>query len=289
LGKTSCFLWVGRDRSAARTTVGGAFPALALSIREVGASFPHGPRFRRPPYDPGQWDGPSPVLTLASRRSPSHTTRRLRADSHTPLRSMVCFHGRSMVRRPSHVRGLLELPSAPSPLARAGRYRARRGLVDPVSRCDPAVIAPTDSCASPPPSSCLGATRGHHVCAGGCQPLLGRGPSRRSLCTSFPACLDLSPGGSCGASTRFCPHDSGLPPVRTGSALHHVRPATAVRRPLRGCRHVFLCRPAGVLTTQVAPTATVSARRAAVVSPSEPLVGRYLPTPRICSPSASGH
>ena len=27
----------GRDRSAARTTLGGEFPALALSIREVGA------------------------------------------------------------------------------------------------------------------------------------------------------------------------------------------------------------------------------------------------------------
>jgi hypothetical protein len=30
-------------------------------------------------------------------------------------------------------------------------------------------------------------------------------------------------------------------------------------------------------------------RRAAVVSPSEPLVGRYLPTPRICLPSESGN
>jgi hypothetical protein len=27
----------GRDRTAARTTLGGEFPALALSIREVGA------------------------------------------------------------------------------------------------------------------------------------------------------------------------------------------------------------------------------------------------------------
>src|SRR4029450_784520 len=82
----------GRDRSAARTTVGGEFPALALSIREVGASFHHGPRFRRPPCDPGQWAFPSPVLTLASRRSPSHTGRSLSAASHPPLHAMVCFH-----------------------------------------------------------------------------------------------------------------------------------------------------------------------------------------------------
>ena len=128
----------GRDRSAARTTVGGEFPTLALSIREVGASFHHGPRFRRPPCDPGRWAFPSPVLTLASRRSPSHTARSLSADPHTPLRSMVCFHGRSIVPRPYHVRVLLELPSAQSPFARARCYLARRDLTDHVSRRYPA-------------------------------------------------------------------------------------------------------------------------------------------------------
>jgi hypothetical protein len=76
------------------------------------------------------------------------------------------------------------------------------------------------------------------------------------LCTSVPACLDPYPGGSCGALTRFFPHDSGLPPVRTGSALHNVRTATSVRRPVRGCSHSLMFRPTGVLTTQVAPTAT---------------------------------
>ena len=99
----------------------------------------------------------------------------------------------------------------------------------------------------------------HQVCAGCRQPLRGEGPSRRSLCASFPACLDLYPGGSCGASTRFFPHDSGLPPVRTGSALHNVRTATSVRRPFRGCSHSLMFRPAGLLTTPVAPTATASA------------------------------
>jgi hypothetical protein len=76
------------------------------------------------------------------------------------------------------------------------------------------------------------------------------------LCTSFPACLDPYPGGSCGASTRFFPHDSGLPPVRTGSALHNVRTATSVRRVFRGCSHSRMFRPTGLLTTPVAPTAT---------------------------------
>jgi hypothetical protein len=42
--------------------------------------------------------GSDPGLTL---RSPSHTARSLRADPHPPLRSMVCFPGRSMVHRPN--------------------------------------------------------------------------------------------------------------------------------------------------------------------------------------------
>jgi hypothetical protein len=91
----------GRDRSAARTTVGGEFPTLALSIREVGASFHLGPRFRRPPCDPGRWAFPRPVLTLASLWSPSQRAQSFSADSHTPCRSVVCFPGRSMVHRPS--------------------------------------------------------------------------------------------------------------------------------------------------------------------------------------------
>ncbi len=73
-------------------------------------------------------------------------------------------------------------------------------------------------------------------------------------CASFPACLDPYPGGSCGARTRFFPHDSGLPPVRTGSALHKARTATSVRRPFRGCSHSLMFRPAGLLATPVAPT-----------------------------------
>jgi hypothetical protein len=171
---------------------------------------------------------------------------------------MVCFHGRSVVRRPymSGCSWSCQVPRAP--LHTRGMTSRIVISADHVSRCYPTFIAPTGSYASPPPSSRLGATLGHQVFAGCCQPLLGGGPSRRYLCTSFPACLDLYPGGSYGAHTRFFPHDSGLPPVRTGSALHYARTATSVRRPFRGCSHFFLFRPAGLLTTQVAPTATVS-------------------------------
>ncbi len=80
----------------------------------------------------------------------------------------------------------------------------------------PTFLATPSSCASPKPSSCLGATLAHQVFAGRCQPRLGVGPSR--LCGSFPTCLDPYPGGSCSAHTRFFPQDIGLPDVRTRSS-----------------------------------------------------------------------
>jgi hypothetical protein len=171
---------------------------------------------------------------------------------------MVCFLGRSIVLRPDIVRVLLELPSAQSPFARSRCDLFRRGLSDHVSRRYPAVIAPTGSCANPPPSSCLGVPLGHPVFAGCCQPLLGGGPSRRSLCESLSACLDPYPGCSCGARARFFPQDNGLRDVRTRSAPGHTRAATSARPLFRGCSHSLMFRPADLLATQVAPTAVPS-------------------------------
>jgi hypothetical protein len=101
-------------------------------------------------------------------------------------------------------------------------------------------------------------SRQHPVCAGGCQPLRGAGPSRCSLCVSGPTCVAPSPGGAWRAWTRFFLHDSGLPLVRTGSARSTARTALVGRRPSRGCRHCFLCRPLGVLATQLTPPATAA-------------------------------
>jgi hypothetical protein len=96
------------------------------------------------------------------------------------------------------------------------------------------------------------------VFAGCCQSLLGVGPSRRYLCESFPTCLDPYPGCSSGALARFFPPDFGLPRVRTGAALHFC----SVQRlqygaRLRGSSHSLRFRPAGLLATQVAPTAVL--------------------------------
>jgi hypothetical protein len=120
-------------------------------------------------------------------------------------------------------------------------------------------------CASPPAcpggrrsygrrrqTSSLCAARGvllSPVWAGGCEPLRHRGPSRRSRCASFLACLAPSPGGSCGAWARCFPHDNGLPPVRNGSALHE-RPSSDFRRDapigaavMRACAGSHVCSP----------------------------------------------
>src|SRR4029434_1716885 len=59
------------------------------------------------------------------------------------------------------------------------------------------------------------------VCAGCRQPLLEVGLSRRSLRASFPACLDLYPGTSPGATPRCFPVDLGLHHLGIGSATHN--------------------------------------------------------------------
>ena len=57
----------------------------------------------------------------------------------------------------------------------------------------------------------------------------------------------------------FLPPRQRPSPRWTGSALHNARAATSARRPFRGWSSALMFRPAGVLTTQVAPTATASA------------------------------
>jgi hypothetical protein len=170
-----------------------------------------------------------------------------------------------------------------SPFAPLRRYLAGGG---PVTRdLDwhyPTVDATTGSCARPHPSSFLWSSLGPEVSAGCCEPLLRCGPSRRYLCTSFPACLDPYPGGSCGAYTRFFPHDIGLPPVRNGSALHN-NPFSDFRREPISRLQSFADVQARRFAYHPGRSYRYGVHRmAAVVSPSEPLVGRYLPTPRIC-------
>ena len=279
----------GRDKSAARTTVGGEFPTRALSIGEVGASFHHGPRFRRPPRDPGRWAFPSPVLTLASRRSPSHTARSLRADSHTPRHAMVCFHGRSSVPRPANVRLLLELPSAQSPLARARRYLARRGLKVHVSRVTlpSALLRAHAPVLHPPAASVIPSDSGsRQVAVSPCgeedlPDVVSAHPSLRAW-TPPPAALEGHMPVTAPTTAAFPPCGPGRRSTRPGQRL-------AARRPLRGCSHSLPVQARRCAHHPGRSYRDGFCRRAAVVSPSEPLTVCSLPVPRICLPSASGN
>src|SRR5262245_59634182 len=75
------------------------------------------------------------------------------------------------------------------------------------------------------------------------------------LCPFLPTCHRPSP-----RSDRIGAPPSPFPRLQEG-------------RPLRGCRPSLMCRPAGLLTTPIAPPATAHHRRAAVVAPSAPRIG----------------
>jgi hypothetical protein len=152
----------------------------------------------------------------------------------------------------------------------------RHNVTHPVSRHYPAFIATIGSCANPKPSHRLGVTLGQRVFAGRCQPRLGVGPSRRSLCESFSACLDPYPGGSCGAHTRFFPQDIGLPDVRTRSAPGNIHTAISVWACFRGCSHSLMFRPADLLATPIAPTAVLSTGQPWLLRPS---LSRFVTSP----------
>jgi len=181
--------------------------------------------------------GISPVrlATMAVPKRPSQQGGGSSARSHTPRFLAVCplAHWASSVVHQAQV--LCPVVVAGShrhgrePLCPVGALPRQGSCTHDLDRRYPTVIAPTGSCARPRPSPVLRLSLGPEVSAGCCEPLLRRGPSRRYLCTSFPACLAPYPGGSCGARARFFPHDIGLPPVRNGSALHDI-PSSDFRR-----------------------------------------------------------
>ena len=207
-----------------------ACPAVS---RWASVRLPLTRRFRKPPYDPGRWDFPSPVLTLAFLRG----SAQIRGEAQ----ALTCIH-------PAHA----GLPTNSSPL-RAQRdlgsvSERRTGTAKyPEPLCCAAVLPPCRRRPASPrrtllplhrsyglmrqtccPPSGFGLGLALKVFAGCCQPLLGTGPSRRYLCQSFPACLDLYSGCSQGARARYFPQDIGLPQRSSGSARRKSPTATSV-------------------------------------------------------------
>ena len=84
----------------------------------------------------------------------------LSAGSHTPLSFPVCLQARPRRRvPPTHAVDPPGTAKCPEPLCMS-EVLPRLIVIseDHVSRCYPAFITHTDSCVSPPPSSCLGRT-----------------------------------------------------------------------------------------------------------------------------------
>jgi len=242
-----------------------------------------------PPCDPGRWDFPSPVLTSASLRLPSHKVRSLSADPHTPLHLLVCFPGRSIVHRPYNVRVRLKPPSAQSPFACARCYLTHRGLDGPRQQVFPCLHRsyglmrqsstlplPTDSPWTTGLCRLLSAPAGPRTF-----PTLSLrilpcvlGPLPRQLVWCMYPFLPTrhrpSPRSDRVGAQQSPYSDFSTAPFSRLQSFRHVQAHRFARHPDRSYRYGLH-------------------RMAAVTFPSEPLVGCYLPTPRICSPSASGH
>ena len=201
---------------------------------------------------------------------------------------MVCFHGRSIVRRPymSGYSWSCQVPRAPLHV---------RGVTSPV------MVSRTMSAGVTPPSSLV---RAH-------APVLP--PPRASVLPSTPGLCRLlsAPAGRRTFPTlslRICPYVLGPLPRRLMRCIYpflppRQRPAPrsdrvgAQQSPYSDCSTAPFARLQSFRHVQAHRYARHPDRSyryslhrmAAVTFPSEPLAGCYLPTPRICLPSESGN
>ena len=166
-------------------------------------------RFRKPPYDPGQSDFPSPVLTLACPPTAFPKARRLkRWRICTPLNfgSPVRLGRFTVTAYSGSVSGSDHgPPSAQSPFARSRCYLGRRGVSHHVGGHYSSFIAHTGSCARPNPSRRL---RSLPWPAGPCRlsPVpAGRWPFPTLSLQSLPRCLDPYPAVPSPCTCSFLP------------------------------------------------------------------------------------
>ena len=225
---------------------------------------------------------------MASRRSPSHPARSFRADPHPPRRAMVCFHGRSIVHRPSLSgdswcgqvpRVPLHKSGVTSLVVLSGITSAGVTLPSSLLRTPAPILPPPRASVRPStPGLCrlLSAPAGRRTfptCSLRLLPCV-LGPLPRPLVECLYPFLPPRPRPSprsdrVGASQRPS-SDCSPAPVSRLQSLRHVPAHRWARHPDRSYR--YRCY-----------------RRAAVPFPSEPLMGCSLPMPRICLPSESGH
>jgi hypothetical protein len=201
------------------------------------------------------------LATIALPDPPSQCRRSLSARPHTPLTSRFADRldttpALAPFIRPCVLRGCSSVPAmTESPLARLGRYPARKSVLRSLGRRYPTLIATTDSCARPQASGAL-CLRSRHpssqVAASPCwqEALPGVISENLSLdaWTLTPALFLVHLPVTSQETSAF---------TLWQQARQHatLRTATSVRWRLRGCSHSIIFRPPGLLATQVAPTA----------------------------------
>jgi len=244
-------------------------------------------RFHKPPYDPGQWVFPSPVLTLAFLCGPSRLVAKLKYwHTYTPP-TLVYPQTRSYFKGQFTLGTVSKTYPKNRQVPRAPLPRAGVTVIGKASRAfSESVTPPSSLLRTHAPDLCpsygLWFPSGHRSLQVAASPLLGQGPSRRYLCESFSTCLDLYPGGSCSALTRFFPQDYGLPRVRTGSAPCH--------NPYSDFRMGFVSRLQSFTHVQARRFArhpgrsyrSASRHQAAMAFTSTHISVRYLPEQWIC-------
>jgi hypothetical protein len=146
------------------------------------------------------------------------------------------------------------VPRAPSPAP--GVTRRQDDLTDRLRERYLSVIAHTDPCARPNPSSRLGFPLVRAIFAGCRQPLLGDGPSRRYLCDPCVGARTHTPPRPSVALVRFFTEDTGLTPRETGSTRGFTPMQQLLRGAVcRGCSHSITFGLLRSLGLQAAPTA----------------------------------
>jgi len=205
--------------SSVRLPIATTFPQAPLRSRTVG--------FPQSGSDLGfpSWAFPE------SRRSSS-------TDIHTP-RQRWFTHKLVLASSAACSRHCVRAPHWDRQVPRAPLLHGGVTAVQETSSISSWNVTPTSSllrahAPDPLPSLRLRHSPAHRVFAGCCQPLLGTGPSRRYLCQSFPACLDLYSGCSKGARARYFPQDIGLPRRSNGSARRKVPDSYFCRRQHNG-------------------------------------------------------
>jgi len=252
----------------------------------AGSSFPHGSRFRKPPSHPGRSDFPSPVGSqgrgmVSPSSLPIGAEAQVLAHIHPSRRSFTGWRALGSVdpvlpgpTGPGGVSSLAAVlvPRAPSPWAGVTRsvslLRAHAPDLNPLCSSLDALSHSLCRLLRAPAGLRPFPTLSLHIfpCV--------LGPLPRRLLRCMDPCLPPRHRPSpredrVGAPQSPCSDFSTAPFSRLQSFLD-VQARRCAHHPGRSYRY-------GIR------------RMAAVVSPSEPLVVRYLPTPRICSPSESGN